>query len=127
MSRNRAGETSIDAVTAPDVASPLTIELGELDGRTCVTLSGELDGVSVPPLRAQLVELMGEPPAGDLVLDIAGVTFLDSTALTLFVLLHNQLASKGHDVTFLGPSPMAARIFQITGLDKLLRIEPPRP
>ncbi len=125
MLRSRAAETGIDAVTETDTATQLTIELSERDGRTCVTLTGELDGVSAPPLRDQLADLMAEPLAGDLVLDIAGLTFLDSTALTLFVSLHNQLESKGHELILQGPSPIAARIFDITGLVNVLRVEPP--
>lgn len=125
---NRAGETSnTEAIEMPDVLSPLTIDVSDLDGRTCVTLTCELDGVSVPPLRDRLTDLMGEQLARDMVLDIGGVTFLDSTALSLFVLLDKRLVRAGQRLTLLNPSPMARRVFQITGLEKVLRVEPTGP
>ncbi len=122
---NRAERTvEADAITEPDALSELTVDVSERDGRTCVTLTGELDGVSVPPLQDRLATLTDEQLAGGLVLDIAGVTFLDSTALTLFVLLDKRLTATGHLLTLLHPSHMARRVFQITGLDKVLRVEP---
>lgn len=124
MFGKKAGETGTNAVTEPEDSSALTVDVTELDGRTLVTLTGELDGVSVPPLQDRLAYLADDQLAGDLVVDISGVTFLDSTALTLLILLHNRLASTGHQLTVTGPSPMARRVVEITKLDELLHIEP---
>ena len=49
-----------------------------------------------PALQAQLADPTAEL-AGDLVLDIAGLAFVDSTGLALFVLLHKRLANTGHE------------------------------
>jgi anti-sigma B factor antagonist len=127
MLRDRSAEAgSSETMAEPGGGagrSTLTIDVGEREGRTCVTLSGELDGASVPPLREQLVDLTGTI-AGDLVLDIGGLSFLDSTALTLLVVLHKRLSSTGQQLILSHPTPMAVRLFQITGLDSVLRTEP---
>ncbi len=125
LARKSVAESSAIAIAEAEAASPaLTMDVSEQSGRTCVTLIGELDGASAPALQAHLADLTGEL-AGDLVLDIAGLTFVDSTGLALFVLLHKRLDNTGHELILLHPAPMARRIMQITKLDSLLRIEPP--
>ena len=62
---------------------------------------------------------------GDLVLDIAGLSFVDSTGLGLFVTLHKTLESVGKRLIVFSPTPMARRILEISSLDVLLHIEPP--
>jgi anti-sigma B factor antagonist len=117
----RAGKT--DAITESDPPPVLTIEAHDRDdGRTCVLLTGELDMVSAPSLRESLTALMGEV-AGDLVLDIGELSFIDSSGLALFVEVHKTLDDAGHRLTLLRPSPMACRILAISGLDGYLRIE----
>jgi anti-anti-sigma factor len=104
-------------------APPLAIEVTQLHDRTCVRLYGELDDASVPPLRDRLANLVADL-VGDLVLDIAGLSFEDSTGLGLFVTLHKNLESRGRQFILFGPTPMARRILEITGLNSILRIEP---
>jgi anti-sigma B factor antagonist len=119
----RSGETSNpDAINEPEPPPLLTIEAHELDGRTCVILTGELDGASAPSLRESLTAFMGEL-ARDLVLDIGELSFIDSSGLALFVEVHKTLDETGHRLTLLHPSPMACRILAIGGLNRYLRIE----
>lgn len=128
MLRDTAGETgALEAGQKSGTAtSLLTIDVRELDGRTCVILTGELDDASASPLQDRLADVTGDL-GGDLVLDIAGLTFVDSTGLSLFVVLHKNLESAGHQLVLLGPTPMARRLFEITKLDGLLCIEPTQP
>lgn len=128
MLRNRSGDAlSSEAMTESGPApSTLTIEVGELEGRTCVTVTGDLDGASIPPLRERLADLT-DSTTGDLALDIGGLSFIDSTALTLFVVLQKKLSSMGRQLILLRPTPMAIRLFEITGLSDVLRTEPGPP
>ena len=122
MFGKKAVELDTDAITERDPLS-WTVSVDERGGRTCVALTGELDGASAPALQAQLANLTDEP-GGDLVLELAGLTFVDSTGLALFVSLHKRLATLGHELVLKGASPVARRLFQITKLDELLNIEP---
>jgi anti-sigma B factor antagonist len=116
--------------------SPLTIEVTEMHDRTCVMLLGELDDMSAPILRERLADLTDSDLAGDVVLDIAGVSFVDSTGLSLFIQAHKNLAARDRQLILFHPTPMAMRLalrvmarrlLMITGLDSALRIEPDTP
>jgi anti-sigma B factor antagonist len=106
---------------------PLSIEVTELQDRTCVTLRGELDDLAAPLLRERLTDLIDSDLAGDLVLDIAAVSFVDSTGLSLFIQAHKNLATRGRQLVLFQPTPMARRLLMITGLDGVMRIEPDKP
>ena len=88
-----------------------------------VALSGELDGATAPFLVRTLVEV-NKTLAGDLVLDIRQLSFIDSTGLSVFVSQQKQLSAKGRKLVIFGPTAMTRRLFQITGLEDVLTIEP---
>ena len=102
------------------------------EGARCavVTLRGELDAHDAPRLRSDLVtavergERTGERPR--VVLDLAGVAFLDSTVLgTIVGALRRAREAEGELLVVLPETP-ARRIFEITGLDQVLSISPSR-
>ena len=67
------------------------IELREAaDGVALVVLEGELDLAAVPELRERLAEAHGAGPRG-VVLDMAEVTFVDSSALRELLRAHSAV------------------------------------
>jgi anti-sigma B factor antagonist len=105
------------------LVAPLEISLRRAKERIVVVLVGELDDATAPFLREKLVGLISELDA-DLVLDVGSLTFLDSTGLSLFVTLQKEVKAHGFHLVIKSPSPMARRLFQITGLTHILSIEP---
>jgi anti-sigma B factor antagonist len=105
--------------------SPLQILVSQRAAHTYVVLAGELDGATAPFLVRTLVEV-NDTLEGDLVLDIKQLSFIDSTGLSVFVSQQKKLFSKGKRMVIYAPTPMALRLFQITGLDDVLTIEPLR-
>ena len=103
--------------------SPLQILVSHLKEHAYVVLTGELDGATAPFLVRTLVEV-NETVEGDLVLDIKKLSFIDSTGLSVFVSQHKNLSAKGRKLVIYGPTAMARRLFQITGLEDVLTIEP---
>jgi anti-anti-sigma factor len=103
---------------------PLEIVVRRVVGRTQVVVAGELDDSTAGILRERLVQVTANL-VGDLVLDIGLLTFVDSTGLALFVAQHKKLQSTGSNLIIVSPSPMARRLFEITGLSQILAIEPP--
>jgi anti-anti-sigma factor len=63
-------------------------------------------------------------PDCDVVLDIALLTFMDSTGLGIFISEHERLQAHGHKLTIYAPTPSVQRIFEITAVDTVLSIEP---
>jgi anti-sigma B factor antagonist len=119
-----------DTPTDPDAPagkfleeSPLQIVVSHLKEHAYVVLAGELDGATAPFLVRTLVEV-NATLEGDLVLDITQLSFIDSTGLSVFVSQHKKLSAKAQKFVIYGPTAMARRLFQITGLEDVLTIEP---
>jgi len=102
---------------------PLQILVSYLKEQAYVVLTGELDGATAPSLVRTLVEV-NDTVEGDLVLDIKRLSFIDSTGLSVFVSQHKNLSAKGRKLVIYAPTAMTRRLFQITGLEEVLTIEP---
>jgi anti-sigma B factor antagonist len=93
------------------------IEAGEV---TIVDVRGDLDCYTAPQLRTVLVELADGPRR--VVLDVGSSTFIDSTGLGVLVGALKRLRQQGGDMVLRSPSPMTARLFEVTGMSKLFEI-----
>lgn len=100
---------------------PLTAVVRVLDGRSVVELTGELDPETVEQFAAAVDDAAshGHPTV---VVDLAGVTFVDSAGLRALVRARDQVAPAA--VVLSRPSPFARRLLTITKLDDQFEIEP---
>lgn len=95
----------------------------ELDVRTLVTptlarvtVRGEVDLETGPPLRDHLAATLLRAP--ELVLDLRGVSFIDSTGLQALVATRRRANLTGERFRLLvAPGGPVARILHLTGLD----------
>jgi anti-anti-sigma factor len=79
-------------------------------------LNGDLDPLHEADLRAQLATLAGKNAA---VVDLGGVDYLDSMALTAFVRLTKDFVARDGRVVWLAPTQtIARRIFSLAELDR---------
>jgi len=99
---------------AIDVATPAA-------GATVVTVGGELDLASVPQLRACLADLVKRGQV-DIVLDLSGVSFCDSTALGVFVGTNRRVTAAGGHIEFREPRAALRNLLVVSGLDQILHI-----
>jgi anti-sigma B factor antagonist len=88
-------------------------------GVPVLTAAGELDAYSAPDLAAGLEEAA---TGGAFVVDLGGVSFLDSTALGVLVRSLRDAAERGLAVRVVLPATRARRIFEITTLDGVLPV-----
>jgi len=95
-----------------------TIE--EQDGVFVVTLRGEIDAYTAPSLREDLRVLVEERGALVVVIDLASVTFLDSSGLGAIVGTLRRLRERDGRLSIVQPESAASRIFEHTGLDAVL-------
>ena len=72
-----------------------TLTSSSASGR-CLKVAGELDLAASEDLRAALAEL--RDGGVDVTIDLASVTFIDSTALAVLVHAHTESASAGSRV-----------------------------
>jgi len=89
---------------------------------TLVTVHGEVDMPSVHDIGNQLRAALDHGGgARCLVIDLRGVTFLDSAGLHMLLDVHRDLAQRGVDCFLVVEhGSAAARLVEVTGLDAVL-------
>src|ERR1700756_1093477 len=90
-------------------------------GFTVIAVSGEIDVYTAPKLREKLISLV-EDGSYQLIVDMEGVEFLDSTGLG--VLVGGLKRVRAHDgwIDLVCTQGRILRIFRITGLNKVFSI-----
>jgi anti-sigma B factor antagonist len=86
-----------------------------------IDLAGELDLSTAPQLWAAIDEAIA---AGHdrLVLDLAELTFVDSTGLGVFVRAAKELRAVGGEVSLRSPGERVTKLLQITKLEDVFEI-----
>ena len=90
---------------------------GELDLATAETLRSTLEAAIADTQRAALD---GMENGARLVLDLRGLSFIDSTGLHLLVALDQRAERDGFQLMLLAPAAPADRAIQLCGLDQTL-------
>jgi len=101
----------------------LEISSSVVDGRTVVQVAGEVDVYTAPQLREFLDQ---EIDAGHhhLVVDLSGVSFMDSTGLGVLVGRLKQIRLHDGSMRLVCAHDRVLKVFIITGLDKVFAISP---
>ena len=84
-------------------------------GATIVAVAGEVDLATAPELRAALMAV-----PGDLTVDMAEVSFMDSTGLSALITAQKHTVGSGHRFTVTNESDLVARTMELTGLYDVL-------
>ena len=101
-----------------DDAGALVIDSRLTDGRAVVVLRGELDLATGAPLADELQSLMAAG-ASSVVVDLAGVTFLDSTGLGTLL----EARRLGAELSLRNPQGRVRRLLDLVMIDGLVPIE----
>jgi anti-sigma B factor antagonist len=101
----------------------LTIRTARSADACTISVGGDVDATSAPALGRCLQEAFDRVDAVDVLLDLSGVTFLDSAGLTVLVGAH-RAAQRAHRALRLrcGVSRAVLRPLAITGLSTALTI-----
>lgn len=86
------------------------------EGAVIVSLTGELDLYNAEDVRAALLACCGEEPAV-LVVDLAAVTFIDSTALGVLIEARSRMTDRG-GFRLAAPGLETRRALEVSGLDR---------
>ncbi len=89
--------------------------------RTIIALEGELDLASTPQLLAIVSGVMAAG-SGEIVLDMAELTFIDSTGFSGVATLAEQARSSGASLELRSPSELTAQVLEVTGLDRVITV-----
>ena len=99
----------------------LDVETSTKNGKTVVTLRGEIDVYTAPRLRQTLIDLV-EGGATHIVVDMEKVDFLDSTGLGVLVGGLKRVRDKDGSMRLVATQDRILKIFDITGLSKVFPI-----
>lgn len=105
----------------PPGAAALTVTVEPLADGCRLLPVGELDHDSVGPLREALDDALGGQ-ATMVAVDCSGLSFCDSTGLNLLLRARLAAESAGRRVVLVDPSPMVARMLEITGAGEVLQV-----
>jgi anti-sigma B factor antagonist len=86
----------------------------EFDGRAVVALRGELDVADAASVAAALIAVAAR--ARELIVDLAGLEFIDSSGLAALVLARKQARQAGGDLLLAAPQAQVLRVLAITRL-----------
>ena len=97
-------------------AQSLAIQVTNGGSRCIVQLCGELEMASAPACRLALDAVLDEGGA-DVLIDLRGLTFLDSTGLSTLLQAHVVGAERARRVSFIPGDRTVQRVFEITEMD----------
>ena len=108
--------------TSPTPAADFDVSVDVAADTTVVTVRGEVDVYTAPHLRERLYEVIATGPSR-VVLDLAPMTFIDSTGLGVIVGTLKRLREGGGDLALRAPSRSTRKVLEITGLTRIVDIE----
>jgi anti-sigma B factor antagonist len=97
----------------------LRLRARDHEGIMVVEVAGELELHNAPQLRAELLRAC-EVDQPCVVVDLSGLTFIDSTGIGVLVGALKRTREHGGVLTLVCPVPRIRRVFEITGLLKAL-------
>ena len=94
------------------------------DDRVSFALAGEVDIDTAGVIRDRIIELLQQPAKPrTVVMNMAAVSFLDSTGVGVLVGATKRLRAVGGDLVIAAPSQRVAMVIAIAKLEPFLSIE----
>lgn len=93
------------------------------DQRYVLTVKGRLNAVTAPQLKLHVKKLTDRNQP-QVIFDLSGLRFMDSSGLAVFVTGMKSARERGGWVRLAGVSQQVAEIFKITLLDRVFELYP---
>ncbi len=93
----------------------------EVGGVSVIELRGEIDLSTSPSFKEKVYEII-ESGKKDVVIDLNGLEFMDSTGLGVLVATLKKTSVEGGSIRLICNKRSILKIFTITGLDKVFSI-----
>jgi anti-anti-sigma factor len=113
------GNREVRPMTIP--APSFRCELHRDHGDTAVVVDGELEEISAVQLAAAC--LHARDVAGDVVLDLGGLSFADGTGIRMLETIRRAFVRSGHRLSVVHPSRRVRSEIERLGLDGVLSVE----
>ena len=96
----------------------MTVDIKELDGKTIVTVTGELDYSTSEEFQKELAPLMGKEGLC-VELDMAGVDYIASKGLRVILALAQSIMPTGGKLTVVNLTPSVRMVFDMSGFSSM--------
>lgn len=93
-----------------------------LSGRLTLYLTGELDHHEARCAIRTIDELMDEYLPRDCVLDLNGLSFMDSSGIAVIIKLNQRMKSLGGRMWVENPAKQPLRVLDASGIDRLVPV-----
>ncbi len=97
--------------------------IASAEGQNILRLEGEIDLHGSPRIAASLREMIVKKPA-HLLVDLSGVTYVDSSGLAVLIEAMQSVEQQGGKFGIVGLQETVRSIFEIARLDQVFRIFP---
>lgn len=102
--------------------SPLRIYASTMSDTGTIALSGHFTFNAHREFKATYDRLLADARVGNIVVNLADVSYLDSSALGMLLLLRDHVQAANKSLALSQPSTIAARTFEIAGFYTMFRI-----
>ncbi|MCU9613764.1 anti-sigma F factor antagonist [Caldibacillus lycopersici] len=102
----------------------LNINLEMKQNVLCVRLSGELDHHTADQVRDQVSTTIEKHDIRYLVMNLENLMFMDSSGLGVILGRYKQIKQRNGEMVVCAVSPPVERLFNMSGLFKIIRLEP---
>ncbi len=107
-----------------ETADPLlTVDATAEPGTVVLTLRGELDPHTAPIFDDHVRRAL-DAGATTVIVDLAALSFIDSSGLRSVIGAHKTLEERGGTLVLRSPRSTTQRLLDVTGLTELLTVEP---
>jgi len=100
----------------------LALEYGSADGIAVVQVAGEVDVANCGVLRDALLRIVTDEGFRGLVVNLAGIRFIDSTGIGVLVGVWRAARVTTSGVVLAAPAPPVRRLLETAGLTKILPV-----
>jgi anti-sigma B factor antagonist len=106
----------------------LEIRFEHADDACVVAPSGEIDLATAPEFGAALASAAAHNGGRHVVLDLRGVTFIDSSGINIIIKMHRFFGVEGTRFGVVRGGDIVQRAFQVASVDPLIPwTDPPEP
>jgi anti-sigma B factor antagonist len=87
-----------------------------------MSLGGEIDLYTAPRLHGELVAILSGDEPVQVVVDMSGIEFCDSTGMNVLLAAQRRAREQGGDLELAAPRPAIRKVLQVTGLESVFTV-----
>ena len=103
-------------------SEPFSLAFSRYNGTVSLAVAGDVNTLTAPQLRRLLTDVIDGQGNLSVVIDFSHVDFIDSAGLSVLIEASKLIKEKGGTLLLSRPRPSARRVFDMTGLDKVVSV-----